>query len=116
MDHKVIMQGLIVRIAVSVFGLATIAMLLLALYNDNGYFAVHGQSLKLKALESDIQSIEKELESIKEENELLRQEDSTTIERYARDLDFAKRNETILTISDESAPDSAPAEDGETRN
>lgn len=116
MDHKVIMQGLIVRIAVSVFGLATIAMLLLALYNDNGYFAVHGQSLKLKALESDIQSIEKDIDSIKDENELLHQEDPPTIERYGRDLDFVKPDEVIITISDEPAPDSAPAEDGETRN
>ena len=60
MDHKTIMQGVIVRIAVSVFGLATLAMLLLALYNDKGYFAVHAQALKLKTLQENIRALEVE--------------------------------------------------------
>ena len=60
MDHRTIMQGVIVRIALSVFGLLTVAMLLLALFNDKGCFAVYAQSLKLKALQENIKALENE--------------------------------------------------------
>ncbi len=64
MDHRTIMQGVFVRIAVGVFGMATLAMLLLALYNDHGYFAVHAQALKLKALQENIKALENENKDI----------------------------------------------------
>ena len=64
MDHRTIMQGVIVRIAVSVFGLLTVAMLLLAVYNDKGYFAVHAQALKLKAIQENIKTLENENKGI----------------------------------------------------
>jgi len=111
MDHKAIMQGVMVRIAVSVFGLATLAMLLLALYNDKGYFAVHAQSLKLKALQSDIQSLETDIDSIKEENKLLNQSDPEVIERHGReDLGLVKPGDRIIHLSDGPASSSLPAD------
>jgi cell division protein FtsB len=104
MDHKAIMQGVIVRIAVSVFGLATLAMLLLALYNDKGYFAVHAQALKLKALQQNIRTLEIENKKISEENKALEQADPDIIEKHAReDLGLVKPDEVTINVVDEPA-------------
>jgi cell division protein FtsB len=104
MDHKAIMQGVIVRIAVSVFGLATLAMLLLALYNDKGYFAVQAQALKLKALQQNNQALDIENKKIGEENKALEQADPDIIEKHAReDLGMVKQDEVTITVVDEPA-------------
>jgi cell division protein FtsB len=98
------MQGVIVRIAVSVFGLATLAMLLLALYNDKGYFAVHAQALKLKALQENIHTLEIENKNIHEENNALDQADPEVIEKHGReDLGLVKPDEVIINVVDEPA-------------
>ena len=98
------MQGVIVRIAVSVFGLATLAMLLLALYNDKGYFAVHAQALKLKALQENIHTLEIENKNITEENKALDQADPDIIEKHGReDLGLVKPDEVIINVVDEPA-------------
>jgi len=98
------MQGVIVRIAVSVFGLATLAMLLLALYNDKGYFAVHAQALKLKTLQGNIHTLQIENQNIIEENNALQQADPTVIEKHGReDLGLVKPNEVIINVIDEPA-------------
>jgi len=99
------MQGVIVRIAVSVFGFATLAMLLLALYNDKGYFAVHAQALKLKTLQENIKALENENKAITDENKALRQEDPEVIEKHGReDLGLVKPDEVIINVVDEPAP------------
>jgi len=104
------MQGVIVRIAVSVFGLATLAMLLLALYNDKGYFAVHAQALKLKALQENNRTLDIETKNILEENKALDRGDPEVIEKHGReDLGLVKPDEVIFNVIDEPAPDSAPA-------
>ena len=98
------MQGVIVRIAVSVFGLATLAMLLLALYNDKGYFAVHAQALKLKALQENIRTLDIENKNIHEENKALDQADPEVIEKHGReDLGLVKPDEVIINVVDEPA-------------
>ena len=103
------MQGVFVRIAVGVFGMATLAMLLLALYNDHGYFAVHAQALKLKALQENIKALENENKGIREENKQLEREDPEIIEKHGRDLGLVRPDEVIINLSEEPAPDSAPA-------
>lgn len=104
------MQGVIVRIAVSVFGLATLAMLLLALYNEKGYFAVHAQALKLKTLQENIHALDIENKSIREENKALHDADPEIIEKYAReDLNLVRQDEVIINVVDEPAADSDPA-------
>ena len=110
MDHKNIMQGLMVRIAVSVFGLATLAMLLLALYNDKGYFAVHAQALKLKSLQNDIQATEAEINKTREENKQLETRGSDAIEDRARELNLIRPSEVIINISEDPAPAPVPAD------
>jgi len=97
------MQGLIVRIAVSVFGLATLAMLLLALYNDKGYFAVHAQALKLKTLQENIRTLEMENNNIREENKGLEQTDPEVIEKHGHEQGLVKPDEVIINVVDEPA-------------
>ena len=99
------MQGVIVRIAVSVFGLATLAMLLLALYNDKGYFAVHAQALKLKTLQENIKTLQDENNNIRDENNALQNNDPEVIEKHAREeLGLVRPDEVIINVIDEATP------------
>src|SRR5687767_12401693 len=90
------MQGLIVRIAVGVFGLLTVATLLLAVFNDKGALQVHAQSEKYSILESEISAIESENTALTGEIQSLRT-DPATIERIAREeLKLVKPGEVVL--------------------
>ena len=90
------MQGLIVRIAVGVFGVLTVAMLLLAIFNDKGALQVHAQATKLTAIEADIQKLDAENEQLSVEIQALRS-DATTIEKLAREeLKLVKPGEIVL--------------------
>ena len=90
------MQGVIVRIALAVFGLLTVAMLLLAVFNDKGMLQVHTQAAKLSALETEISKIDTENKQLTSEIQAL-QSDATTIEKYAREeLKLVKPGEIVL--------------------
>jgi cell division protein FtsB len=90
------MQGFIVRIALGVFGLLTVAMLLLAVFNDKGALQVHARSEKLTDIQSDVQKIEAENQQLNQEIEALR-EDPATIEKIAREeLKLVKPGEVVL--------------------
>ncbi|PYS50015.1 MAG: hypothetical protein DMG13_22005 [Acidobacteria bacterium] len=90
------MQGVIVRIALGVFCLLTVAMLLLAVFNDKGALQVHAQSKKLTALESEIIRMDAENKQLTEEIQALRS-DPNTIEKIAREeLKLVKPGEVVL--------------------
>jgi cell division protein FtsB len=90
------MQGVIVRIAVAVFGLLTVAMLLLAVFNDKGAMQVRAQAKKLTAIEEEIQKLEAENKKLNGEIQALRT-DSTTVERLAREeLKLVKPGEVVI--------------------
>jgi cell division protein FtsB len=90
------MQGVIVRIAVGVFGLLTIAMLLLAVFNDKGALKVHAQSEKLDAIQNEITKLDAENKQLNAEIQALRS-DPTTIEKFAREeLKLVKPGEIVL--------------------
>ena len=90
------MQGVIVRIAFGVFGLLTVAMLLLAVFNDKGALQVHSQSTKLEAIEADIEKFAAENKQLNAEIQALRR-DPTTIEKLAREeLKLVKPGEVVL--------------------
>ena len=90
------MQGVIVRIALAVIGLLTIAMLLLAVFNDKGALQVHAQAAKLKAIESEINQLDTENKQLNAEIQALRS-DPTTIEKFAREeLKLVKPGEIVL--------------------
>jgi cell division protein FtsB len=90
------MQGVIVRIAIGVFGLLTIAMLLLAVFNDRGALKVHAQSTKLASIENEITKLAEENKRLNAEIQALRS-DPTTIEKFAREeLKLVKPGEIVL--------------------
>ena len=90
------MQPVIVRIAVGVFGLLTVAMLLLAVINDKGAVQVHAQAKKLEALEAEVSKLSAENSALSSEIQKLRT-DPTTIEKFAREeLKLVKPGEVIL--------------------
>jgi cell division protein FtsB len=90
------MQGLLVRIALSVAGLLTFAIILLTLFNDNGYIAVRRQRIKFAELEAENAAIAAENRRLTEENELLKS-DPETIERIAREeLKLVRPDEIVI--------------------
>jgi cell division protein FtsB len=92
------MQGVIVRIAMSVFGLLTLAMLLLAVFNGKGAIAVYDESLKLKALEKQNQTLEQGNKKLLEENKRL-ESDPSAIEKIGREEHgLVKPGEIILVV------------------
>lgn len=89
-------QTLIVRIALAVFGLLTVAMLLLAVFNDRGALQVHARAQKLSAIESEISKLDAENKQLSTEIQSLRS-DSGTIEKLAREeLKLVKPGEIVL--------------------
>ena len=90
------MQGVIVRIAFGVFGLLTLAMLLLAVFNDKGVLEVRSQVQKLNSIDVEIARQEAENKQLHEEIKALRF-DPSTIEKLAREeLKLVKPGEIVL--------------------
>ena len=90
------MKGLLVRIALGVFGLLTIAVLVLAVFNDKGVLQVHTQSKKLTTVQDEVNTIDAENKQLTKEIQALRT-DPTTIERLAREeLKLVKPGEIVL--------------------
>ena len=95
-DNRSITQGVVVRIAFGVFGLLTIAMLLLAVFNDKGALQVRTRSHKLADLQNEIANIDAENKQLNADIQALRT-DPTTIEKFAREeLKLVKPGEIIL--------------------
>ena len=90
------MKGLLVRIALGVFGLLTIAVLILAVFNDKGMLQVRHQSKKLITVQDEVTKIDAENKQLTKEIQALRT-DATTIERLAREeLKLVKPGEIVL--------------------
>jgi len=90
------MQGLIVRIALGVFGLLTVAMLLLAVFNEKGALEVHAQANKLTTIESEISKLDNDNKQLTGDIQALRS-DPNAIEKLAREeLKLVKPGEIVL--------------------
>jgi cell division protein FtsB len=90
------MQGVIVRIALAVFGLLTVAMLLLAVFNDRGLIQVQARATKLSTIESDVSKLDAENKQLTNDIQALRS-DPSTIEKLAREeLKLVKPGEIVL--------------------
>jgi cell division protein FtsB len=95
-DHESVTQGLIVRIALGVFGLLTVAVLVLAVFNDKGVIQVHAQSSKLTAIDTEVEQIVAENKELTKEIQRLRT-DPSMIEQLAREeLKLVKPGEVVL--------------------
>ena len=96
MDQRTVMQGMIVRIAVGVFGLLTIAAILLAVFNDKGALQVRAQSQKYADIQAEADALEAENKALLEEIQSLRS-DPNAIEKLAREeLKLVKPGEVVL--------------------
>jgi cell division protein FtsB len=95
-DDRSVTKGLLVRIALGVFGLLTVAVLVLAVFNDKGLLQVRNQSRKLTDINDEVVKIDTENKQLTKEIQALRT-DPTTIERLAReDLKLVKPGEIVL--------------------
>ena len=89
-------QTVIVRIALAVFGLLTVAMLLLAVFNERGALQVHDRANKLATIESEISRLDGENKQLTADIQALRT-DPSTIEKFAREeLKLVKPGEIVL--------------------
>jgi len=90
------MQGLIVRIALGVCGLLTVAVLLLAVFNDRGLIQVNAKAKNLADIEAAIAQIDAENKQLTREIHGLRT-DPSVIEKLAREeLKLVKPGEVVL--------------------
>jgi cell division protein FtsB len=90
------MKGVLVRIALGVFSLLTLAVLVLAVFNDKGVLQVRSQSNKLTTLETEVGQLDAENKQLTKEIQALRT-DPSTIERLAREeLKLVKPGEVVL--------------------
>jgi len=96
MGQRKLMQGLVSRIAFGVFGLLTIAMILLAIFDDRGALSVREKRQKRDQLHEDITTIEKQNEQLKT-NIYDLQHNPKAIEKSAREKwKLVKPDEIIL--------------------
>ena len=89
-------QPVIVRIALGVFGILTVAMLLLAVFNDKGLIEVRAQAKKLSTIESEISKLDTSNKQLNSDIQGLRS-DPSAIEKIAREeLKLVKPGEIVL--------------------
>src|SRR5262245_44496915 len=105
MAQRKLMQGLVSRIAIGVFGLMTVAMILLAIFDDRGVLAIRGQRDRLEELNRDVEKASQENAGLERSSKGLRS-DHDTIEKHAREhLGLVKRGEIVIqTPRDDSTP------------
>ena len=107
MDNRVPSQGMMVRVGLAVFGLLTVAILVLTLISERGLFAVRERAQELGGLGERIAELKAENEAMREEIEDLRNPYSGEVERRAREeLNLVLPGEVIL------APPGADTEAG----
>ena len=96
MGQRKVMQGLLPRIAIGVFGLLTVGMVLLAVFDPHGALAVRKQHTRLDQVNSEVAALTEENERLRKQIDQLRH-DPATIERIAREqLGLVKPGEVIL--------------------
>ena len=104
MGQRNVMQGLVSRIAVGVFGLMTVAMILLAIFDDRGALAVRAQRQKRDELKAQVTATEQQNGTYRKEIESFRS-DPAAIEKHAREkLKMVKPDEIIIQLPEEPAP------------
>jgi cell division protein FtsB len=103
------MQGLLSRVAVGVFALLTIAMILLALFDDRGALALRERRATRDILGTEVHAATQQNEELRKEIQELRH-DPDAIERRARErLNLVKPDEIIIQIPESRTESPAPA-------
>ena len=108
MDNRSIGQGMMVRVGLGVFGLLTVATLVLTLISDRGLLEVRKKGFRLAELEEKIEALESDNADLIDEIQTLRS-DPAEIERLAREeLRLVKPGEVVLIIPSPD-PEVAPS-------
>jgi cell division protein FtsB len=96
MGQRKITQGLVPRIAIGVFGLLTVAMILLAVFDERGALALGKRREELQNLNTDIEKTTEKNKALQIDISNLRQ-DPDAIERRAREqLKLVKPGEIVI--------------------
>jgi len=104
MAQRKLMQGLVSRIAIGVFGLLTVAMILLAIFDDRGALAIREKRQQLEELNRDIDDATQRNEELRGEIDALRS-DPKAIEKRAREqLKLLKPGEIVIQTPEDSPP------------
>jgi cell division protein FtsB len=104
MGQRKVTQGLLSRIAIGVFGLLTVAMILLAVFDERGALALDKRSQELNDLNKDIDTAIEQNEKTRKEIEDLRH-NRDAIERRAREqLKLVKPGEIVIQTPEPDAP------------
>src|SRR5688500_833602 len=104
MGQRKVMQGLVSRIAVGVFGLLTVAMILLAVFDDRGALALREQRQKRDDLSNGITDAVQKNEQLRKEVSDLRS-DPREIERRAREqMMLVKPGEIVIQTPKKEPP------------
>jgi len=104
MGQRGVMQGLVSRIAVGVFGLLTVSMILLAVFDEHGVLAVRERKQQLEKLNQEIEKAIEDNERYQIEIEGLRK-DPDVIERIGREeWKLIRPGEVMIELPDTSAP------------
>ncbi len=98
MDNRSIVQGMMVRVGVGVFGLLTFATLVLAVISDRGLLEVHRKQDQLAELEQQIQTLETEKMQLVDEIRTLRSEPGEIERRAREELKLVRPGEIILVV------------------
>jgi cell division protein FtsB len=98
MDNRSIVQGMMVRVGLGVFGLLTLAILILTLTSDRGLLEVRRKGFEFAELQAQIHTLETENLELVQEIRNLRSE-PYEIERRAREnLKLVRPGEVILVL------------------
>jgi cell division protein FtsB len=98
------MQGLVSRIAIGVFGLMTVAMLLLAIFDERGALALQERRQELENLNKEIEKAIEDNNNFRKTIEELRH-DPKAIERIGREeFKLLKPGEIMIELPDTSTP------------
>ena len=104
MAQRKLMQGLVSRIAIGVFGLLTVAMILLAIFDDRGALAIREKRQQLDELNRDIEDATQKNEDLRREIDALNT-DRNAIEKRAREqLKLVKPGEIVIQTPGDSTP------------
>ena len=105
MDNRSIVQGMMVRVGLGVFGLLTLATLVLTVISDRGLLEVQRKQNELGELEQQIQTLETENTQLIDEIRTLRSEPGEIERRAREELKLVRPGEIILVV-----PSQDPAE------
>lgn len=104
MGQRKVTEGLLSRIAIGVFGLLTIAMILLAIFDERGALALNKRRQELQNIQSDTTTATEQNQKYEKEIEELRH-DSDAIERRARErLKLVKPDEIVIETPEPATP------------